>query len=262
MTTLNDVKYYAKLKLKKYRDREGKFLIEGIHLIEECLKSEKYRNNLEKIFVREDFQNDKAFEIIRSYNHIADIEIIDEIKFSKITETVTSQGLIGVVSKLSGEISKVTSEETSIIKVVLDSINDPGNLGTILRNCHWFGADEVIVGINSADIYNSKVLRSSQGAVFNLNISNETEIENELVNLKAKGFEIIITDLKAENYLSEFTIEKNKKFALVFGNEASGISENITVNKNYKHLKIKGFSDCESLNVSVTSGIFLYTFRK
>ena len=69
---------------------------------------------------------------------------------------------------------------------MLDSINDPGNLGTILRNCHWFGADEVIVGINSADILQLESIEIVSGSGFNLNISNETEIENELVNLKAK----------------------------------------------------------------------------
>ena len=259
--TIADIKLIEKLKQKKYRDTENKFLIEGIHLIEECLKSDLYKKNLEKIIVRNDFENETAIENIKKANHFADIEFLDESKFSKLTETVTSQGIIGIVSKPVTDFDTDKNNE-NLITVALENINDPGNLGTIIRSCHWFGVDEVIVSKNSADIYNSKVIRASQGSIFFINIKTETDIENELENYKKKDYEIMISDLKADKYLSETEFEKTKNYVIVFGSESNGVSEKISNNKSYEKFKIKGNSECESLNVGVAVGIVLNEFRK
>ena len=262
MISNSDLKYFEKLKQKKYRDEENKFLIEGVHLIEECLKSDIYRSKLEKIFVREDFNNDKAFESIKNSDHYAEIDFIPVSKFSKLSETVNSQGIIGLISKPDVTINRAKKENENLIVIAIESINDPGNLGTIIRNCHWFGIDELIIGNNSVDVYNSKVIRSSQGALFFVNIKNEVDFQTELENYSSDNFEILVTDLNAEKHLTEIEIDKAKNYVIVFGGESTGVTESISGNENYSKMKIKGYTDCESLNVAVTSGIIMYEFRK
>ena len=154
----SDIKNLEKLHHKKYRDEFNKFLIEGIHLIEECLRSDIYREMLETIFVREDFENESAIEKIKNSNHSAGIEILDDRKFSRLSETVNSQGIIGLVSRpdLSLHNEKIKTDKSNKIVVAIDNISDPGNLGTIIRTCHWFGADELIISKNSVDVFNSR----------------------------------------------------------------------------------------------------------
>jgi len=242
---------YSLLKQKKYRDSENKFLIEGIHLVEECLKSKYYRDNIEKIFVLNGF-SDKSF--LNKIDSRADVVFLDKKKFSKLSETVTPQGVIAVVSKNSKHSLRHSSQK---VTVAVDSINDPGNLGTIIRTCYWFNVDELIVSKNSADIFNSKVIRSSQGAIFNVNIKSEVDLKNDLEMKLKDSLEIILCDVNTENYLSEFTFNKNKNYVLVFGNESKGISKSILQNKDYRKIKIKNYSECESLNVAVAAGIVI-----
>ncbi|HMS65917.1 MAG TPA: RNA methyltransferase [Ignavibacteria bacterium] len=261
MITNNDLKYYEKLKQKKHRDAENKFLIEGVHIIEECLKSETYRKHLEKIIVREDFNNEKAFDIIKNADHIADIEFLPESKFNKLSETVNSQGIIGVVSKPDKFINQEKTDQINSIVVAVENVNDPGNLGTIIRNCHWFGADELILSGNSVDIYNSKVIRSSQGSLFFVNIRNEADLNSEFADYRSHNYEIFVTDLNAENYIDDIVFLKPRKYVAVFGSESSGVSKSICDNNEYNKVKIRGFSDCESLNLAVATGIVLYKLR-
>lgn len=153
-----------------------------------------------------------------------------------------------------------TDTESSLI-VALDSINDPGNLGTIMRTCYWFGVNEVLIGSGSAEIYNSKVIRASQGAIFNLNISAEVNLEIELKKFYEKDFHIILTDPAAESDLSDYSFSSDQKYVLVFGNEANGISENILGHNKYTKIRIKAYSGCESLNIAVAAGIILNSIK-
>jgi RNA methyltransferase, TrmH family len=258
--TNNELKYFEKLKQKKYRDLENKFLIEGAHLVEECIKSGIYRDNLEIIFIREDFNENDLISYIRKTLSDTRIIQLEERRFNKLSETVNSQGIIGVVNKPHNK-NKIDFSNSGLLVVSLDNINDPGNLGTILRTCHWFGADEVLISKDSADIYNSKVIRSSQGAIFNLIIRNEINLEKELDKYSKNGFVIYLSDAKADSSSDELIFPEKKNTIIVFGNEANGISKEILTDKNYLKIKIRGFSKCESLNVAVAAGIILDRFR-
>lgn len=255
--TRAELKYYSALSQKKFRDLENKFLIEGEHIISECLRSEFYNSNIEKVFIREDYGNESMLEQIQKSRNRIEIISIPESSFNKLSETVNSQGIIGVVSKLKKD-SGNRMHQGNII-VALDSVNDPGNLGTIIRTCYWFGIKNVITGQGSVEIFNSKVVRASQGAIFNVNICEDSDMKIELEKYFEKGYDIILSDLNSENYLNEFNIGKDKNYVIVFGNEAKGISTGILENINYIRLKIKGYSDCESLNLSVSAGIILYS---
>jgi len=262
--TNNELKYYERLKHKKYRDEENKFLIEGIHIIEECLKSEHYIGHIEKVFLRIDFKDEELIKKINTETPDIEIIFLENKKFNKLSETENSQGILAAIKKIAPPqfLKSQIPNPKSKIKVALDLINDPGNLGTIIRTCYCFDVDEILISQNSADIYNSKVIRSSQGALFHLNVRNETDLVEEIKNLHQNNFEVILTDLNANKYLSEYKFETKKNYVLVFGSEANGISNELLDNKNYDKIKIKGYADCESFNVAVSAGIIMYEVRK
>lgn len=252
MLTNNEIKYFAGLKNKKTRDEEGKFLVEGIHLIKECLSSQLYyKDHIEYIIARDNFD--------LSLIPTKDIEILycSEKNFDKLSDTVNPQGILAVVKKPQHPKKMHNSDKNKLI-IALDSINDPGNLGTIIRSCYWFNADKILISKNSVDLYNSKVIRASQGAIFHTDITNEADLKSELMQLYGE-YRILLTDLNAHQNLSDFTIDKKDKFVIVFGNEANGISEELR-KQNFDLIKIDSFSRCESLNLSVSAGIILYRF--
>lgn len=252
MLTNNEIKYFAGLKNKRTRDEEGKFLVEGLHLIKECLSSELYyKDFIECIIVRDDFN------LTGIPTKDIDILYASAKNFDKLSDTINPQGIIAVVKKPEHPNRLHNSGKNKLI-IALDNINDPGNLGTIIRTCYWFNVDKILVSKNSVDLYNSKVLRASQGAIFHTDITTEADIILELLQLKDE-FQILLTDLNAKKNLSDFIIKRNERYIIVFGNEANGISEDIK-NQGFDLIKIGSFSDCESLNLSVSAGILIYQF--
>ncbi len=253
MLSGNDLKYFSSLKQKKYREKEGKFLIEGFNLIDECLLS-SYK--IECIIVSEELLGTDQKSIP---NSIAEKKIplhcIKKFQFKKLTETENSQGIAAVVFKKSPTHFDYNSAK---LIVALDKINDPGNLGTIIRTSYWFGADPIILGSGSVDLYNSKVIRATQGAIFHLDIYEDINLFNELEQLKLKGFQVFLFDLKAEIILDKACFGEKNVF--VFGNESEGISPKL-LTLPFERVKIKGYSNCESLNIAVSCGIALNYFR-
>lgn len=254
MLSNKDVKYYASLKLKKYREDENKFLIEGFHLIEEVLKS-NYK--VECVIASEKISKNIHGSLFKLEEKSIPFYSLKETQFIKLTETKNSQGIIAVVNK-EPSVSVSVFFESKLV-VALDKINDPGNMGTIIRTAYWFGADAVLAGNNSADIYNPKVLRSSQGAVFHINILENISLEKSLPALYDKEFEIYLLDVNGNLDFNDIT--PRRKTVFVFGSESDGISANI-LNQGYKRVKIKGYSGCESLNVAVSCGIVLYGYSR
>jgi TrmH family RNA methyltransferase len=249
----NDLKYYSSLKQKKYREKEGKFLIEGFHLIEECLSSQ-YK--METIFLNDDTDEKEHKNIlVKASKKNISIEKLPAKLFGKLSETEHSQGIIGVVNK-----RETASGNNSLGNnvIALDRINDPGNLGTIIRTAYWFGIDSILISTGSADIYNSKVLRSSQGAIFHTNIINDVNLKERLELLCGKGYKVYLLTPSGNTELGNAKI--SGKCVFVFGNESDGISMEIH-NRKYDSIKINGFSNCESLNVAISSGILMYHLK-
>jgi TrmH family RNA methyltransferase len=244
-------KYYASLKQKKYRDLEKKFIIEGPHLIEEVLKSEYYSKNLDKVFLRDDYSNDAILKKLSKAN--IPVFSLESNTFDKITDTVTPQGIFGIVKY------RTAAHEESLgdLIIAFDEINDPGNLGTILRTAYWFGVKGVALSRNSVDIYNPKVIRGSQGGSFNVQAETNVELHSYLSSKKADGWNVLLTDLSADIIISDMTFTTNEKYVIVFGNEANGISKEILEDESFHRVKIRSYSDCESLNVGISVGIVL-----
>ena len=249
--TNKELKYFANLKKKEFRDSENLFLIEGNHLIDECLSSKYYSDNIIRIFLKNDYKYKLPVKLINSG---LKLESLSAEKFNKISETKNPQGTIAVIKKNKSNFSNI---EEIKLAVALDSINDPGNLGTILRTCWWFGVDTIFINSNSVDLFNAKVIRGSQGALFNSKIVVNADINNLINEFHKSGFEIYATDLKSEKYIDKFSFIKKEQILVIFGNEANGINPEILLNPNVKRIKIHGFSKCESLNVGVSVGIIL-----
>lgn len=255
--TNNELKYYENLKRKKFRDSEDLFLIEGIHLIEECLKSKYYSQSLKKLVVRNGFANDNFLKKIQTVPGNIEIAYLENNKFKRLSETVNTQGIIGVVQKTS---LKRKSKRKNLI-VALDSINDPGNLGTIIRTCYWFDVDEILISKQSAELFNSKVIRATQGAMFNMIINENQDLSKELNKLNTEGYQIYLADSNGKKLLSDLKFENINHVVFVFGNEAHGISKDLNKSKSFNSVRIKRNTDCESLNVGVSVGIILNSVR-
>src|SRR4030095_367778 len=250
MLSANDVKLYSSLKQKKFRDKYGKFLIEEVHLIEKCLRS---FFNVECIITR---KGTDLHGHIQTNKRGIKTEVIPVKSFEKITDTETSQGIVGVVSKPEaaddGEYGKTI--------IALDRVNDPGNLGTIIRSAHWFGVTTIFLSPHSADIYNSKVIRASQGALFHVRLFENVNLSEKAGTLNSKGYGINIFTPDEGISLSNITDEAlHKRSLLIFGSESQGVSGEL-ITKNYNRIKIEGNSSADSLNLAVSCGIALYEF--
>lgn len=249
--TAEEVKRLSSLKIKKFREKYSQFVIEGEHLIEEAVNSDFYQN-IVYIMVRNDYEN------------VSFLDMLSELKilrasakaFDRITETENPQGIAALLKKPDTEF-----EFDSDIITVLDNVNDPGNAGTIIRTCYWFDVKQVILGNNSVDLFNPKTVRASQGALFNVRTKETEDLKTELDALLSYGYEILVTSLNGTD-IEEIQVSGNRKYALVLGNEANGVSPSFLNNKNYKPVSIKGFSACESLNVAISCGIILNRLRR
>ncbi|MFZ0455101.1 MAG: RNA methyltransferase [Ignavibacteriaceae bacterium] len=247
MISKNELKYFSGLLKKKFREKEQKFIAEGERIVEEGLKS---NFKCEKIIATHDFYEKKENildELITDKNLLSIIKIQE---FKKISDTVNSQGIMAVfqIPHKDNQLEKIETNQV----VCLENIADPGNVGTILRNCDWFGIDTIILLKGCAEVYNPKTIRASMGAIFHLNIFNEIEF-NSLASLKLKGYKILTADLNGEN-ISSFKFPT--KSIIIFSNEASGPSQNLLNISDYL-ITIPRYGNAESLNVASASAVIL-----
>ncbi len=245
MLTKSELKYYSSLLTKKHRQSEGKFLIEGKRLCVEGLKS-NYTSEI--IFYTDQFENsNKGF--VESFRNIRS-EIIKESDFKKISGTKNPQG-IAVCFKFPQSNSE--KEINSNFIVALESISDPGNLGTILRTCNWFGINDIILSEDCADVYNPKTLRASMGAIFYLNFLETNNFIDSLIKFKTRGYSIVSTNMNGKN-LNEYSA--SPKTIITFSNEANGPSKDL-LKISDELLTIPKFGNVESLNVASAAAVIL-----
>ena len=232
------IKEIKKLNQKKYRDKSGLFLVEGEHLVLEAYKA----GYLKELLIEED----TLFSID------VDTSYVSHNILSYISELDTPPNMIGICRK------KVCSSDIGSRILALDAIQDPGNLGTIIRSAVAFNIDTIILGKGTVDVYNSKVVRGSQGMLFHMNFMDGS-LEEILPNLKQDNYQIMGT--KVTHGKSLKTIEKMKKFVIIMGNEGNGMSEEVS-HLCDTFLYIDMNETCESLNVGVATSIILYELDK
>ncbi len=246
------IKSIKKLKEKKYRDQTGEYIIEGIKLVAEAINENA---KISKIIVCEDCETDRGIPKDLMYE-IAKYDCIYVSKkiFESISDVNTPQGILAVIKKCSLEEQKVSYNEELI--VVLDGVQDPGNLGTILRTVDSVNLKQIILSAKCADPYNPKVVRSTMGAIFRLNIIESKNIIETLKEIKKNKYKIVATSLETNE--SIYGLDYNKK-AIIIGNEANGVSKEVLEITNEK-VKIPMLGKSESLNVAVATGVILYEY--
>lgn len=231
------IKDIKKLYQKKYREENKLFLVEGEHLVEEAYKS----GYLESIIIEDGYD----FHIEKNNMYVSDKVM------NYLSELDHNQHIMGICKLLN-------NNNIGNKVLILDDIQDPGNLGTIIRSVVAFNFDTIILSKNTVDIYNSKVIRASQGLIFKTNIII-ADLEDIILQLKSKKYNIIGT--KVDNGVDIKDIPSSNSLALIMGNEGNGVSKNILdLCDSYAHIKMN--KECESLNVGVATSIMLYELSK
>lgn len=245
------IKHIRKLKDKKYRDEYNEYVVEGIKIVEEAVKENV---KIKQIIICND--TTKTYEIpTHIMLEIAKYECIyvtDKI-FNLITQVTNPQGIMAIIEKNS---EKNQIDYTQDIILVLDDVQDPGNLGTILRTADSIGLNQIVVSKGTADAFNSKVVRSTMGAIFRIKIIETQDLIRTIKEMKKHHFKLMVTSLQTEN--SIYDINFNKKI-IVIGNEANGVSKEIQDMADEK-AKIPMLGRTESLNASVAAGIVMYEY--
>lgn len=247
-TQNENIKYFTKLNDKSFRKQEHKFLIEGKHLVEEALKT-----NLVETVLSTDSNYLNNIKNVDKY-------LVSEAIIKKISNTKNPQNVVAVVKMFDNSINILKEELTNKTSslVMFDDINDPGNLGTLIRTAAALGYNGIVLSNSSVDIYNDKTIRASQGSIFKIKIVY-TDINSYINTLKENNYTLIGTSLKDAIPLE--SLKKTNKFVLCLGNEARGISNNI-LNKMDTSIKLTMHNDVESLNVMIAGSIIMYELKK
>ncbi|MBC2580282.1 RNA methyltransferase [Clostridium sp. DJ247] len=241
------IKDIKKLKDKKYRTENNKFLIEGFRFVSEALQS---NFNVSFIFI-----SDKAldkydnFHIKNKLQKNTQVYKVTEQILKGISSTDTPQGIVAVVDN-----KNIKIENKQGFYVLVDKVQDPGNMGTIIRTAHAAGSLGIIVTKGTVDIYNEKTLRSTMGSIFHIPIIQDDNLE-KLEVLKTNGFKLVVSSLDTENNF--FDVNLKDRVIIAVGNEGNGVSEEIFHRADYK-IKIPMPGDAESLNVSIAAAVMMF----
>ena len=234
------VKKCVRLKTKKYRDLEGLFLVEGLHLVEEAYKA----NLIDEIIL---IEGETC-----SY-HFATFYVTKDV-MKKLTMMETPSAIMAICHK------RKMSPDLGNHLLLLDEIQDPGNLGTMIRSSKAFGIDSLVLGEGCVDLYNPKVLRSTQGMAFHMNIITR-DLKELIKELKQKGIPIYGTHVDKGVNAYQLKKEEKENYALIMGNEGNGVHEELLALCD-QYITIPIHQEVESLNVSVAASILLYELNR
>ncbi|CZR00868.1 MAG: RNA methyltransferase [Trichococcus flocculiformis] len=239
------VKQWKKLQTTKGRKEAGAYLIEGTHLLKEAIKANA---SIQEVLMTEAFHQQSDLPLGER-----DIIIVSQEILASLAQTETPQGVVAIVQF--PEAAPILDYKGKYI--LLDQVQDPGNVGTIIRTADAAGYAGVILGEGSVDLYNDKVLRSMQGSHFHLPVYRG-DLQEMIPEFKKNGIPVYGTELN-EAAVDYRTVFPTDAVALVLGNEGNGVSGKILALTD-QNLYIPIFGEAESLNVAVAAGILLYHF--
>lgn len=261
------IKAIKKLEQKRERDREGLFVIEGFHLVEEAIahnaeietilystsadraQLSHIENTLESSVKREDAGNQVL--------NMLDMILVTDSILTTLSKTPAPQGIIAVIKQprqtIQGLLTKDVHRALPHL-LLLDNVQDPGNVGTMIRTAEAAGFKGIVLGEGSADLYNDKTIRATQGALFQLPIIR-ANLENLLPALHDAGYESWVTTLEKATFYRE--LARPNKCALIMGNEGQGVDLKLQKMAS-KKVKIPMLGQAESLNVGIAAGILIY----
>jgi len=252
----NKIKYVRSLSSKKFRDEEDAFIVEGIKFVNEAIKE---KADIEYILISESAIGKSEVDELLKFSKDSFIETIacDDNVFNNAADTINAQGVLAVINKK--EYSREEAIKEYKFAIMCDRIQDPGNLGTIIRTADAFGPAAVILNKGCVDVYNPKVVRASAGAIFRMPFIHADSDSEILEHLRKSGFNIISTVVDSD--LSFDDIHQSERICVVIGNEGQGVSQEI-INYSHMSITIKMSGRAESLNASIAAGISIYEIRK
>ena len=230
---------------KKYRDKLGMYLIEGENLLEEAVKNHA---EIKTVLVRQDYggnfygSGDKVF-------------YLDDRLFDRLSQTETSQGIMAIVKKPEFSRAEFTDKNDGSNYVVLDRLQDPGNIGTIIRTADAAGYGLVIAMKGTADVFSPKAVRAATGSLFRMPVVFMDSTDELMEFTRAAGKKLAATCFDTDRYYYDEDLREN--IALIIGNEGGGICRELIESSDLK-IKIPMHGNIESLNASVAAGILMY----
>ncbi|MFH1783986.1 MAG: RNA methyltransferase [bacterium] len=248
-----NLKRVKKLKSRKHRQESDRFIVEGIRNTEEALKSSVRVESI--LYTKKLLSTDRGKELHAKIKKTRiELKCITDLELAKLCSAATPQGVLAVCEKLQHDLFSLMRQIKSPI-VVLDGIQDPGNLGTIIRTADAAGAGAIIAGKGTVDMYNPKVLSASMGSIMHIPVVYVEDLAGALNALKLHHYRVIACDAHGSKKYTECFV--NEPLAIVLGNEGSGLHKEIfAMADEVVSIPIEGRA--ESLNVGVTCGIILY----
>ncbi|EDY82175.1 RNA methyltransferase, TrmH family [Verrucomicrobiia bacterium DG1235] len=252
---------FRKFLLKKTRVEEGRFLIEGWHLVDEAVKSGRALHAV--VFDPEAKREAAEDALLKRVSRMAE-EVFEASgsQLSALSDTRSSQGVVALVSRVGmdfSELLKGLPEAGPARLLLLDEVGDPGNCGSMVRAADWFGLDGVVFGKGCAELENGKTSRATMGGLFYLPVAVGVDLAAAVSELRRSGVQVFTTELD-ESAVSLRDFEFPERCALVIGNEARGVSAAISELADGK-LFVERFGSGESLNAAVAAAVFLGKWR-
>ncbi|WP_416187579.1 TrmH family RNA methyltransferase [Clostridium perfringens] len=240
----NLFKEIKKLKEKKHRIKSNKYLIEGLRFVEEAIKS---KVSIDSIIFTESFK-EKNPDLFLKINENIKLIQMNEALLKQLCSTENPQGIVGVINMQNKEL------KSGELVVLVDKVQDPGNMGTIIRTAHAVGAAGIVMTKGTVDIYNDKTLRSTMGSIFYIPIVEDDSLDF-VKSLKKEGYKLVVSSLQGKNNFFEENLQG--KVMIAVGNEGNGVSEEVYDIADIK-VKIPMPGEAESLNVAVATSIMIY----
>lgn len=243
MLSAKELKFLQSLQQKKERDVARQFLVDNPKVISENISSKYFK----KLYL--------STEVVAKYQSYwpkANYQTISNSELKKIAPSSTPQGVVAVFDFLA--VKKFAAKSPLVL--LLDGIQDPGNIGTILRSADWFGVTDIFLNNTCADIYNPKTIASSMGSIFNVNCYRDQDLVAIAIKLKKSAYQLLAADSHAKGA----SVPKGKK-AVIIGSEARGVSPELLALADQRYV-ISGQGKAESLNAAVAASIILYQLSK
>ena len=234
---------WRSLQDRKGRDAQNAFLVEGVRMVREALQSDF---DLQAVLLREDFE--PPFPLPEDVPAF----VLSAHAFASVTETKTPQGVAAVLSR------RVRPLSGSRL-LALDAVQDPGNVGTIIRTADAAGMDGVILSAECADLFSPKVLRSTMGSIFRMSFAFPSDLPSCLRDLRGRGFSVLSSQLDGDPFYERGNV--SDAFVLVIGNEGNGISDAVKAEATHR-LRLPMRGGAESLNAAVAAGIMMYDLTR
>lgn len=247
-----ELKYFRALTQKKVRQQERRFILEGWRALKEFLNSSGEADLvavLPAYFEDPDYQ--KILAAVRERK--IPVKEITEKELRTVSETVHAQGVVAVVRQQTAALSRDLLDGARMI-VAADAVGDPGNLGSIVRTADWFGADLVVLGKGSVELYNDKVVRATVGSLFHVRIVENVDLPASASLFREAGFRLV--SLSGDGRSDFDQADWSRRSVIILGNEAHGVSREVRAVSD-DVVKIPRMGRAESLNVGVACGIVL-----